>query len=212
MTEPCPERRGDLAMAALGRLEGAERRTLLRHSSSCPGCRAALSELQEATRLLPLVDLAQLGESGGERVPTAGRSNGWGRGKDGARRVPLRWLVPAAAVLAAGGVAAALALAPGNPLQETVSLRGPAGARATAVLTATSWGTEIDLRTAGQPTGQAFTVAMESRSGAWWQAGSYRTADGRADVSLSCGAKTSGIDRIWVRNSEGRIVLQAHIS
>ncbi|MGA2873328.1 MAG: hypothetical protein ABSF27_07060 [Candidatus Dormibacteria bacterium] len=212
MSEPCPERRGELAMAAVGRLGGAERRALLDHSSSCPGCGAALSELQATARLLPLTNLAQLGERDRELVPSIGGRAGRGRSREGVRRVSWRWLVPTAAALALGVVATALALAPGKPLQETVSLRGPAGARATAVLTATSGGTEVDLSASGQPAGQVFTVTMESRSGTWWPAGSYRTTGGRAEVRLSCGAKTSGIDRIWVRNSGGRIVLQADIS
>jgi anti-sigma factor RsiW len=211
MSEACPERRGDLAMAALGRLDSDQRGALLRHSASCPGCRAALIELQETALLLPVIDASRLAGVASRRVPTPGVRTGQGSSRSW-RLPPLRWLTPTAAALAAGALATALLLAPGKPLQLTVSLRGAPQAHASAVLTATSWGTEIHLTASGQPNGQVFTVSMESRSGYWWQAGSYRTAVGRTDVSLACAAATSQIERVLVRNSEGRIVLQAHIA
>ena len=64
MTDACPQYRGDLAMAAVGRLGRSERKVLLRHSASCAGCRAALSELEVTARMLPLVDPARLTDTG----------------------------------------------------------------------------------------------------------------------------------------------------
>jgi hypothetical protein len=133
-------------------------------------------------------------------------------GENWGQRLRLRLLVPAVAAVAVAAVAAALFLGVGRPLQVTVGLHGATGVDASAVLSPTSSGTEVGLRTSGQPNGQVFTVSMESRSGYWWQAGSYRAVAGRTDVSLSCAATTSSIDRILVRNSKGSIVLRAKIS
>jgi hypothetical protein len=210
MTDACPQYRGDLAMAAVGRLGRSERKVLLRHSASCAGCRAALSELEATARMLPLVDPARLTDTGiaMDVSPSGGAGSRGNRG----RRLRLRLVVPAVAAVAACALATAVIFGSGRPAQLTVSLRGAPGVNASAVLSPSSWGTEIDLHISGQPNGQVFTVAMESRSGSWWQAGSYRTAGGTTDVSLSCAAITSRIERILVRNSTGRIVLQSEVA
>jgi hypothetical protein len=210
VTEACPQYRGDLAMAAVDRLGRSERRILLHHSAGCAGCRAALAELEGTARLLSLVDPARLTGTGitidGSPSGGAGIRRSWGR------RMRMRLLGPAVAAVAASALATAVILGSGRPAQLTVSLLGAPGVHASAVLSPSSWGTEIDLHTSGQPNGQVFTVAMESRSGSWWQAGSYRTAGGTTDVSLSCAATTSRIERILVRNATGRIVLQSEVA
>jgi len=162
--------------------------------------------------VLPLVNPRRLTESGiTQQLDEGGgaprhTSERWGQ------RLRWRLLAPAVAAVAAAAVAAALFLGVGRPLQVTVGLHGATGVDASAVLSPTSSGTEVGLRTSGQPNGQVFTVSMESRSGYWWQAGSYRAVWGRTKVSLSCAATTSSIDRILVRNSQGSIVLQGKIS
>lgn len=198
-------------MAAVDRLGRAERKALLSHCSTCASCQAALVELEGTVRVLPLVNLRQLTDSGIARKPV--QSGGVPRhiGESWGQRLRLRLLVPAVAAVAAAAVAAALFLGVGHPLQVTVGLHGATGVHASAVLSPTSSGTEVGLHTTGQSNGQVFTVSMESRSGYWWQAGSYRAIGGRTDVNLSCAAITSSIDRILVRNSKGGIVLQAKI-
>jgi hypothetical protein len=210
MTDACPQYRGDLAMAAVGRLGRSERRILLNHSASCAGCRTVLSELEGTAGLLALVDPARLTDS--SLTKDRSRSGGAGIRESRGRRLRLPLLIPAVAAVAVGAVATMVILGSGRPAQLTVSLRGELGVHASAVLSPSSWGTEVDLRTSGQPSGQVFTVAMESRSGSWWQAGSYRTAGGTTDVNLSCAATTSRIERILVRNSRGRIVLQSEVA
>jgi hypothetical protein len=53
---------------------------------------------------------------------------------------------------------------------------------------------------------------MESRSGTWWQAGSYRATRGTAHVQLTCGVASNQVDQIWIENSSGEVVLQATVS
>ncbi|MGA8208292.1 MAG: anti-sigma factor, partial [Candidatus Dormiibacterota bacterium] len=67
-TTDCERMRGDLAMAAVGRLDGSERRALAAHLDGCPSCRSELLELESTTKSLALADPARV-EPGIERVP-----------------------------------------------------------------------------------------------------------------------------------------------
>lgn len=202
----CERWRGDLAMAAVGRLDGSERRALSAHLDVCPSCRSELAELETTTKSLALADPA--------RVETRPRSVP-GR-KAGARL--LGWCLPRArwALGGAGLVAVAAATlfwlsgAPSSPI--SVSLHGSEGARATAVLSAERYGTEVSLLVAGQTPGAVYHVSMESRSGIWWQAGSYRAIRGPEHVQLACGVASKQVDQIYIENSSGEVVLQAAVS
>jgi hypothetical protein len=94
----------------------------------------------------------------------------------------------------------------------TVSLHGSQGARATAVLSAEHYGTQVSLLVADQTPGAVYHVSMESRSGTWWQAGSYRGTRGTEHVELTCGVAPQKVDQIWIENSGGEVVLQATVS
>jgi len=205
-TLDCERWHGDLAMAAVGRLDGSERRALSAHLDACSSCRGELAELEATTKSLALADPARV-EPRPRSVP------GW---KAGAR--PLPWRLPRArwALGGVGLVAAAAATlfwlsgASSSPI--SVSLHGPQGARATAVLSAERYGTEVSLLVAGQTPGAVYHVSMESRSGAWWQAGSYHAIRGTEHVELACGVASNQVDQIWIENSSGEVVLQAAVS
>lgn len=215
MTPPsCEVWRGDLAMAAVGRLQASERRALLAHLDSCPGCRAELTELETVSTALPLADPARAvprleispGPSPAPRPSAAPGRSRWYR-----PRVRLAL----AGMALAGGLAAAtlLWIAPAaSPHPIALSLSGTRGVHATALLTAEHWGTELSLTVAGQPGGTVYHVSMESRSGTWWQAGSYRATAGTAHVELACGVAPAKVDRIWVRDSLGQLVLWGYIA
>jgi anti-sigma factor RsiW len=194
-------------MAAVGRLEGSELRALTAHLDVCPSCRRELAELESVTKTLALADPGRI-EPRLEAVPSQ---------RSGPR--PTAWHLPRAR-WALGGLALAGALAAatlfglgaGSPNPITVSLHGSQGAQATAVLSAEHWGTEVALRVAGQTPGAVYHVSMESRSGTWWQAGSYRATRGTERVELACGVAPDKVDQIWIENSAGRVVLQANVN
>jgi anti-sigma factor RsiW len=205
-TLDCERWRGDLAMAAVGRLDGSERRALDAHLDGCPSCRSELAELQATTNSLALADPARVEP---RPVTLPSRESG---GRVPAWRLPrTRWALGGAGLVA---VAAAtlfwLSGALSSPI--TVSLHGSQGARATAVLSAERYGTEVSLLVAGQTAGAVYHVSMESRSGTWWQAGSYRATRGTEHVQLTCGVAANQVDQIWIENSSGEVVLQATVS
>lgn len=208
MTAPdCERWRGDLAMAAVGRLDGLERRALTAHLDGCPSCRSELAELESITKSLALADPSRV-EARPEKV----------RGRRSAARLTT-WRLPRARWAALGGVAlAAVAAATllffsgGSSSPITVSLHGSQGAQATAVLSAEHSGTEVSLVVAGQTPGGVYHVSMESSSGTWWQAGSYRATRGSEHVELACGVAPNKVDQIWIENSSGEVVLQATLS
>lgn len=213
MTSPsCESWRGDLAMAAVGRLDARERGPLQAHLDACPRCRSELADLESVSRTLVLADPTRVEptlESSPRPEPGPLRRTNPGRP---GRRARVRWALGAIAV--AGSLAAATLLwfgPPGSPRSISLSLSGTEGVHATAVLTAEHWGTEVSLAVGGQPEGTVYHVSMESRQGTWWQAGSYRATAGTAHVELACGVAPAKVDRIWVRDSQGQVVLWGYL-
>jgi hypothetical protein len=161
-----------LGVYVLGAADSAERQRLEAHLPACPACRA------ELTRLAPLPGLlAGIPES--MRDPA--RSPGSQAGSPGrqARRparalrpggTGLRWTAGAAACLAAAAVTAGFWLSPGGGEHHVAALT-LAGANpathvsATATLTATSWGTSIQLQVSGLPENVECRLVVRSRTG-----------------------------------------------
>jgi hypothetical protein len=182
-----------LGVYVLGAADGAERRRLEAH---LPGCRECQTEL---SRLAPLPGLlAGIPESvravapprrqaqpPGRQTQRAGhqaapprRAGAWARGRG-------RWrlAVPAAACLAGGVISGAwFAFGPGGRAPAEVTLTGGDAAThvaATVTLTATSWGSSIQLRVSGLPENVECRLVVRSLNGhtevagAWdaWQKG-----------------------------------------
>ena len=92
-----------------------------------------------------------------------------------------------------------------SPSDHTFALTGTGGARATASLTAESWGTSVELKASGEQPGEVLTVSMRADDGSWWVAGTYRTANGGAvDVTMSCAVPVAEIDAVRVTNAGGQ--------
>jgi predicted anti-sigma-YlaC factor YlaD len=201
----CERWRGDLAMAAVGRLDGSERRALNAHLDGCPSCRSELAELDATTKSLALADPARVEPRRG-MVP----SRKSGAHPSSRRPHRARWALGGVGLVA---VAAATLFWIGGASRSpiTVSLDGSQGIRATAVLTSARYGTEVSLLTTGQTPGAVYHVSMESRSGTWWQAGSYRATRGTEHVELACGVAPTKVDQIWIENASGEVVLQATV-
>jgi hypothetical protein len=167
-----------LSVYVLGAADTAERR---RFEAHLPGCQACQAELH---RLAPLPGLlAAIPETRRETVPSPGRRAWLPRRAPRRGAVRRRWAA-AAAVLAAAGVTGGLWLASSAGGQQAASLTltgmdPGTHVTATATLTATSWGTSIQLQVRGVPEYVQCRLVVRSQGGltevggAWdaWQEG-----------------------------------------
>lgn len=176
-----------LGVYVLGAADRAERRRLEAHLPSCQECQTELG------RLAPLPGLlAGIPESVRAVAPPPGRltspprhqtepprrAGGWARG-----RARWRLAVPAAACLVGGVISGVwFAFGLGGPAPAMVTLTGANAAThvsATATLTATSWGSSIQLQVSGLPENVECHLVVRTQNGsseiagAWdaWQKG-----------------------------------------
>jgi Putative zinc-finger len=166
-----------LGVYVLGAADSAERRRLEAH---LPGCQECQTELR---RLAPLPGLlAGLPESFGEATPSPLRQAGQPRRAPAHGRARKRWAAAAAACLAAGVGGGLWVAGVGGSQSTAVTLAGTNPAThvtATAILTATSWGSSIELQVSGLPENVECRLIVRSLdgrsevSGAWdaWQKG-----------------------------------------
>ena len=189
---------------AIGIADGQQRDAALRHAAACPDCRRLISELSSvvddvlllgpshepppgfAARTMASICPPAAAVPEGMRDPVLSparraRQPRRALARGGTRS---RWAAAAAACLAAVGVGGGLWLSSGagGPQAGAVTLTGKNPAThvsATAILTATSWGTSIQLQVRGLPENVECRLVVRSRgggtevSGAWdaWQEG-----------------------------------------
>ncbi|MDR3034464.1 MAG: zf-HC2 domain-containing protein [Kitasatospora sp.] len=186
-----------LGVYVLGAADAEESRRVQAHLPGCPACRAELARLTPLPALLARIpeDLLAAGPHP-EQAATQSPVQAAGQPPDRAagRSVPVRspgrsartWraVAMAASVAAIAGAAGGFWLAPRDashrPAGATLSGANPAlHVTATAALTATSWGTSIQLRVNGLPLNVPCRLIVRSRTGAtevtgvWdaWRAG-----------------------------------------
>jgi anti-sigma factor RsiW len=127
-------------------------------------------------------------------------------------------LYAAGAVVAVAALVAALFLtgsstAPAHKSHKTVALAGEHGVTASVSLVGQTWGTRAVLHETGEAPGQDLTVVMQTASGGWWVAGSYRTgpAHHRVTVLLSCAVPVKEITSVSVTGADGHTVLSGDV-
>jgi len=201
-----------LGVYVLGAADTAERARLEAHLPSCEKCQA------ELRRLAPLPGLlAAIPESIRETAPAPGRL---ARQPQRARAYgarPRRAAVAAACLTAAAAVTTGLLLTSGVSGRQagtlTLTSADPAtDVSATATLTATSWGTSIQLQLRGLPENVRCQLVVRSRagqselSGAWdaWQ-------PGPVNVPASAAWLPSDIASLQV-TTPGKILLSISVS
>ena len=214
-----------LGVYVLGAANATERLVVETHLPDCAECRAELGRLAPLPGLLarlPAGLLAANGTAAGAASvpaggpaapPVAGAHPGpppsrRGRARTGSVRP--RWAVAMTAAAAAAGLACGLVLAPATasppaPARPAMVLSGAdrlTHVRATAALTATSWGTSIQLRASGIPQNVLCRLIVHSRSGATEVAGvwdAWRT--GPVTIPASAGLRPSDIADLQVRTA-----------
>jgi Putative zinc-finger len=181
-----------LGVYVLGAADAEESRRVRAHLPGCPACRAELALLRPLPGLLARVPgdtLAPAPHLGRAAGPRGDRAAGQGAeraaalvpGRTAGRSAPVtsrqraartwRAAAVAASVAAIAGAAGGFWLAPRaashRPATVTLSGANPAlHVTATAALTATSWGTSIELRVDGLPLNVPCRLIVRSRAGA----------------------------------------------
>ena len=190
-----------LGVYVLGAATGAERARVEAHLPGCPACQAELMKLAPLPGLLAGLP----GDKQAEPGPPGRTARQPARA--GTRiRTARRWrpIAAAACVAAAAGTAGGIWLtATGTaPRPATVTLSGtnPAShVSATAVLTATSWGTSIQLRVRGAPLNVPCRLIARSRAGGTEVTGVWDAwRDGPITVPASIGWRPSDIASLQV--------------
>jgi hypothetical protein len=199
-----------LGVYALGAADAAERRRVEAHLPECPACRAELRLLTPLPALLASVP--------DEMLATGRRPQGAGGRPEAtlARGIGRRWKASAvAASMAAAAVAGGVGgfwLAPRSvvhpPTTITVSGANPAlHMSATAALTATSWGTSIQLRLSGLPLNVECRLIVRSRTGATEVSGVWDAwSKGPISVPASVGWRPSDIAGLEVATAATNLV------
>jgi hypothetical protein len=214
----CEQARGQIALAAIGRLPESERLSLESHLEGCPECRSDLADLSGLEAALSAAEIDRVDQV--VAIPESLRSAVLGSLESevatevsrNRRASRLRVLSIAAAlvILAGGGTAIAIGVTGSNqPVPaKTFALTGPNGASATVQLTSESWGTRVVLEASGQTAAKDLTVWMREDNGSWWTAGTYNSVDGSiVNVTMSCSVPSSDIDGVRVTNTAGKEVL-----
>jgi anti-sigma factor RsiW len=212
VTRDCEQVRGMIALSVLGDLDDDERVTMLAHLDGCPECREEERELGAVAAVLPEADLGRLEPN---PVPSTLSDAVLGRLEEQAHRRRrnrrIGYLVGGSVAAAAVALGLVVSLGSTGALSESVALSGPAGAHASARLTAESWGTAVHVVESGQSAGEVLWVSMRTSSGGWWQTGTF-TSDGARTVSvdMACALRLSRIESVWVRDATGHVVMHGY--
>ena len=190
-----------LGVYVLGAADGAERARVEAHLPGCPACQAELIKLTPLPGLLAGVP-RELRAQPAPPGRAAGRPAHAGPRIRPARR--WRAIAAAACVAAAAGTAGGIWLTATGaaPQPATVTLSGANPAThvsATVILTATSWGSSIQLRLRGAPLNVPCRLIARSRTGATEVTGVWAAwRDGSITVPASAGLRPSDIASLQV--------------
>lgn len=220
-----------LGVYVLGAANARERLLVETHLPDCAACRAELGRLAPLPGLLARVPAGLVAGDGtaagaasvpaggpAAAPPVAGAHPGpppSPRVRAAIRPVRPRWAVAMTAAAAALGLAFGLVLAPAGgsrpaPVQPAIVLSGASRlthVHATAALTATSWGTSIQLRASGIPENVLCRLIVRSRSGATEVAGVWDAwSAGPVTIPASAGLRPSDIADLQVRTAAGTLL------
>ncbi len=214
----CEQWREALAMHLLGDQPVAEMTGLLAHLDGCADCQAIASELTETAAMLKFVDPSSIEPTASVPPDLTARVLGELHDVGVSRHRRRRAAVVSGGFV--GALAAALILvtvfssSPSSaPSERALALGGAPSVSASALLVAQPWGTSLQLRERGLPGGQVYTVSMETKSGRWWTAGTYRPANGQAVfATMACAVSLHKITGVRVVNSSGATVLTSSLN
>jgi hypothetical protein len=197
-----------LGVYALGAADAAERSLVEAHLGGCAACRAELARLEPLPGLLARVPLSLVpGGAGPGRVPGRAAAGRVRRGR------ATRWRVlaaTAAAAAAVGGVAGFWLGRPGAGPAPAITLSGVNRASHVHVmvtLTATSWGTSIELVARGLPENVPCRLIVRSRAGVTEVTGVWNSwSAGPVTIPASAGVRPADIASLRVATTSKNLV------
>jgi hypothetical protein len=200
-------------MEVVGQLSVHERVALSAHTEGCASCRDERQDLMMLSMVLGTADPDRFTEHELPfRLQTAVLDRLRAEERRERRLHRSRYVLGSAAAAVVVAIVLVLTLAwPSGPMTTTVALVGLPKVHATARLTAEPWGTAMDLRESGQPSGEVLTVSIRTVSGSWWPMGTYRTVGSSVRVTMACWLKMSKIKSVWIRESSGRTVMHGYV-
>jgi hypothetical protein len=203
-----------LGVYVLGAADTGERQELEAHLPACPACRAELTRLAPLPGLLAGIpeSMRDTARSPGGQARSPGRQ-AWRPGRvvryGGTR---LRRAAGAVACLAAAAVTAGFWLSSGSggPHAGDLTLAGTNPAThvsATATLTATSWGTSIQLQVRGLPENVECRLVVRSRTGQTEVSGVWDAwENGPVSIPASASWRPSDIASLQVTTTTRNLV------
>jgi hypothetical protein len=213
ISDPCEHFQGLIAMEVVGQLSVHERVALSAHTEGCASCRDERQDLMMLSMVLGTADPDRFTEHELPfRLQTAVLDRLRAEERRERRIHRSRYVVASTAAAVVVAIVLVLSLAwPSGPMTTTVALVGLPKVHATARLTAEPWGTAMDLRESGQPSGEVLSVSIRTVSGSWWPMGTYRTVGTSVRVTMACWLKMSKIKSVWIRESSGRTVMHGYL-
>jgi predicted anti-sigma-YlaC factor YlaD len=210
----CEPWREALAMHLLGDQPVEEMTGLLAHLDGCVECQAIASELTETVAMLKYVDRSSIEPTASVPPDLTARvlgdlhTAGVAKRRRQHTKVAVTGLVGAlAAALILVAVFSGSSVSP-PPSERALALQGAPSVTATALLVKQQWGTSLQLHERGLPGGQVYTVSMETKTGRWWTAGTYRSVTGKSvSATMACAVALGKITGVRVVNSKGVTVL-----
>ena len=210
-----------LGVYVLGAADTAERQRLEAHLPTCLACRAELTRLAPLPGLLAGIpeSMRDTARSPSRQAWSPGRP-AWSpgrRARRSARALPhggarLRRAAWAAACLAAAALTAGFWLSSGSGGQHAAALtlvgtNPVTHVSATATLTATSWGTSIQLEVRGLPENVECRLVVRSRTGRTEVSGVWDAwANGPVSIPASASWRPSDIASLQVTTTTGNLV------
>ena len=222
MSESCREWRGDLAGAALDRLEPDARVALQAHLDGCAACRAELADLSAVARALPAADTAHvtaaapneppahLGQDVLDRLAFARA----GERRRGRRRFAV---IAGTAVAAAAALVGLLLIASSlgtskDPERKVAFSVAPPGVEASAHLQRADYGTEVKLDVSGLDDGGWYWLWLTDESGRRLEAGTFRASGEHYTCDMTSALPLAEARRIWVTDDDDKVVLDARLA
>jgi anti-sigma factor RsiW len=219
-----------LGAFVLGGLDPAEHQAFSRHLRTCAVCQREAAQLSGLPALLDLVEPGSEPEGADGPAPapdgavaaeTVAPVELLDRVRAARRR--RRWRLAAAAavlVLLAGAIGAAIGPITSRlgapPTRGLVAAGAPvvAGQAAPAQveidLVTRTWGTQLDVRGSGLPTGQVLFLTVTDREGHQYDVASWTgTPSGRTTLTAACWMKPGDIVQVQVHTQEGMPVATA---
>ncbi len=206
-------------MHLLGDQSVEEMTGLLAHLDGCAECQTVASELTETVAMLKYVDRTSIESAASVPPDLTARVLGDLHGGGVAQRRRQRTRVGVTGLV--GAIAAAFILVvvfSGSsssrlPNERVLALKGAPSVSATALLVKKPWGTSLQLSERGLPGGEVYSVSMETKSGAWWTAGTYHpTNNGSVTATMACAVSLHKITGVRVENGAGVTVLAGYQS